>query len=461
MGIRVEEMSLTPPLERVSVSLQITVRCNIRCDFCFLDHKQCSSLNESVLYERLLPVYKGARDLTLQGGEITVLRGAKEYVLFLRREFPHIRVTLITNGVEFGENWARLSLAGDMDVVVSLNTADGARYRELVVLRPDGDRLWARVFENLRGLLRLRGAYPGSASQVSVSMVITADVSENDITDFVRLGTDLGLPVKLLFDCRPDPGQASLTRLHGLYDHIAGLVETTAAAVTVSPPPALGISERRSWVRPPFGGGLLQIDGATVCRAPWHALTITATGEVLFCPNLLGYVLGNIDRDKDIMTIWHSKRARSFRQAMLAGEYPFCSPHCPVNQNPRSCNDRVPFPGELLRQSRYDEAAKVLEQCVAANLLDASAVYHLAYCYDIKGQAERAIELYERALTLGFDEFWVRYHRGALLLKLGDSRRAHIDLRRARVLDPHHEGARQLLWRTRRSLLIPWSRRPL
>jgi MoaA/NifB/PqqE/SkfB family radical SAM enzyme len=239
---------LSPPLEDVSLTVYMSERCNIRCVFCFQDHTRGSSLDESVLYGKLLPVYHRTHALTLQGGEVTILPGTRGYLTFLQSRHPRIRLTVFTNGVEFGEEWARLALAAGMDVVFSLNAADGARYREVVVPRPGADQLWARAFGNLRGLLKMRSTFADSSSRVPISMVITADSVEEDITDFVRLGAAVGLPVRLLVD-------------------------------------------------QPFGGGLLPIVGTTVCRAPWHALTLTASGEVLFCPHLPGYVLGNINRE--------------------------------------------------------------------------------------------------------------------------------------------------------------------
>jgi predicted Zn-dependent protease len=56
-----------------------------------------------------------------------------------------------------------------------------------------------------------------------------------------------------------------------------------------------------------------------------------------------------------------------------------------------------------------------------------------------------ALARYERALAGGFDEFWVRYNRGALYTEMGEVGRAASELTRAVALNPDHGGARAAL----------------
>jgi tetratricopeptide (TPR) repeat protein len=54
-----------------------------------------------------------------------------------------------------------------------------------------------------------------------------------------------------------------------------------------------------------------------------------------------------------------------------------------------------------------------------------------------------ALRHYDRALELGFNEFWVRVHRGRLRRTLGDEAGAKADFSRAAELQPDERSARE------------------
>jgi hypothetical protein len=56
------------------------------------------------------------------------------------------------------------------------------------------------------------------------------------------------------------------------------------------------------------------------------------------------------------------------------------------------------------------------------------------------GSGDTLHACYGTALLLGFEEFWVRYGRGALCLRLGMLEQAREDLTRAHSLQPEHPG---------------------
>jgi hypothetical protein len=70
----------------------------------------------------------------------------------------------------------------------------------------------------------------------------------------------------------------------------------------------------------------------------------------------------------------------------------------------------------------------------------AEEAYLNAYCYHRLGFLSQAEACYSQALTRGYDEFWVKYNRGALYLEMGDRVRSYEDLSRARELNPQHPG---------------------
>lgn len=72
--------------------------------------------------------------------------------------------------------------------------------------------------------------------------------------------------------------------------------------------------------------------------------------------------------------------------------------------------------------------------------------YLFAYCiHQLKVDYELGLHHYDLALEYGFQEFWVRYGRGALYLQAGDIKAATYDLKRAMLLNPLHDGPKRML----------------
>ena len=97
----------------------------------------------------------------------------------------------------------------------------------------------------------------------------------------------------------------------------------------------------------------------------------------------------------------------------------------------------------LVENHQFDAALSVFEHLLSErphqpewNYL-AGLSAHMA-----RRDLERALNHYDLALEQGFDEFWARYNRGALLAELGDLERALADLERAAELNPDHDGAK-------------------
>ncbi len=65
------------------------------------------------------------------------------------------------------------------------------------------------------------------------------------------------------------------------------------------------------------------------CIAPWNEITIKANGDVMFCPDewITQFKLGNIKNDT-IDELWNGDRAKLFRKFLLSnGKFPICD-HC-------------------------------------------------------------------------------------------------------------------------------------
>jgi tetratricopeptide (TPR) repeat protein len=99
-----------------------------------------------------------------------------------------------------------------------------------------------------------------------------------------------------------------------------------------------------------------------------------------------------------------------------------------------------------VEEGKHEEAIQELTVLLNGRPLDSDPYYLMGFCLQVTGRdLEEAIQLYGRALELGHDEFWVRYNRGALYMRLGRIEEARADLARAVELDPKHDGARATL----------------
>lgn len=100
----------------------------------------------------------------------------------------------------------------------------------------------------------------------------------------------------------------------------------------------------------------------------------------------------------------------------------------------------------LIEEGDLNEAHHVLQTLIADCPCHPEANYLLGFCLHLKGAyPQDALWFYARALELGFDEFWVRYHRGSLLLSLGELGGGYRDLKRAFELNPAHPGLKGVL----------------
>ncbi len=101
----------------------------------------------------------------------------------------------------------------------------------------------------------------------------------------------------------------------------------------------------------------------------------------------------------------------------------------------------------LLDAGEFEHALEVLGEWRPADTAGlAEREYLLGFSMHMLGrEAEAALEHYNAALRLGFDEFWVLYNRGQLLRTVGKHDSALEDLRRACALRPDHTGAAEML----------------
>lgn len=103
--------------------------------------------------------------------------------------------------------------------------------------------------------------------------------------------------------------------------------------------------------------------------------------------------------------------------------------------------DSLSLARDHVNNGRYQDALPLLEAFLDQVPDYAEAHYLLGYClHSLGNDTVAAVEHYDLALENGFPEFWVRFNRGALWLQIGDCQSARDDLRKARDIDPSHEG---------------------
>ena len=116
--------------------ISVTDRCNLRCRYCMPDGITKCSMQEILTYEEIVEIAGAAEDcgitrFKVTGGEPLVRRGVETLVRSLKELPLTEQVTLTTNGVLLEEKLPVLVEAGLDAVNISLDTTDGAKYRQI------------------------------------------------------------------------------------------------------------------------------------------------------------------------------------------------------------------------------------------------------------------------------------------------------------------------------------------
>ncbi|MBK6910336.1 MAG: radical SAM/SPASM domain-containing protein [bacterium] len=105
--------SITPdmlqhwPLEYLRhLHLEMGQQCNVRCSMCYqTSFSPKDKLDDIVWKEKLLDAYAVIESITMQGGEPTVLPNCLELVRIITRDFPHVTLDTVTNGLMWNGEW--------------------------------------------------------------------------------------------------------------------------------------------------------------------------------------------------------------------------------------------------------------------------------------------------------------------------------------------------------------------
>ena len=186
---------LTDSMGRMAKKLriQVTDRCNFRCDFCmplepvWLDRAEVLRFEETERITRIL-AQMGVEKIRLSGGEPLVRKDVEVLVGLLSRIPGISSVSLTTNGSMLKEKADALRENGLKGVTVSIHSLRPDRYGELT----GTSRMLPRVLEGLRE------AKAVGLSPLKVNCVIVSGKNEDEIPDFVSLAHEEELCVRFI-----------------------------------------------------------------------------------------------------------------------------------------------------------------------------------------------------------------------------------------------------------------------
>jgi len=100
----------------------------------------------------------------------------------------------------------------------------------------------------------------------------------------------------------------------------------------------------------------------------------------------------------------------------------------------------------FIDNEQYQDAILILEQLL--NQETSNPVWNYLYAlslHQLRKDLTKALYHYNSALENGYEEFWIKYNRGLLLLEMGDKNAAVAELERAQKLKPEHKATRETL----------------
>jgi molybdenum cofactor biosynthesis enzyme MoaA len=168
-----------------------TLRCNIRCTMCFQEHYRDLDLGPNFWsdIEQSLPF---VHEITFQGGEVTLMREFRNFLKLLRA-YPHVKISLITNGTILDDDlYLALSEVAINYIIVSVNAATHKTF--LKVTKTD---LYDRVIDNVVRLRQLSAGHRLRPFDVFLSFVVMRS-NFRELPEFLQMCDRLNTQVQLL-----------------------------------------------------------------------------------------------------------------------------------------------------------------------------------------------------------------------------------------------------------------------
>jgi radical SAM protein with 4Fe4S-binding SPASM domain len=285
----------------VTVTFQVTDRCNYECVHCYQEHTEQDELTLAEI-ERILDqlAEAGVLFLTLMGGEFFMRRDADD---ILRAAHDRgFAIKLLTTGHHVHERRADL-IAGMRPIQVDMSLYAATPHVHEAVTRQQGS--WQRTYAAARRLIERK-----------VPVLLKAPVMElnaGDLGNLARLARELG--AQSSFDAKitgkEDSDQSPATLRMGQATLAAFYRDAENGMAEFLVKTYSGLDARQGELRPLHH---------TPCRAGQQAVAINPRGEVWPC-NALPIACGNL-REQSFADIWAGSRAleeiRYLRWASIA-----------------------------------------------------------------------------------------------------------------------------------------------
>lgn len=318
-------MNKTSQLHKIKkLQLEMGYACNLKCTMCFQnDFDLCKKLDKKIWQEKLLPVYKQLKTITIQGGEPTVIPECKDLIELVQKVNPNISIELITNGLSFDQEWHKYFAVGKHIVNFSLNASEKNTYEKICV-----NSNFDQVMHNLKSLIEFRNNQNNNL-KIYISFVILPE-NINQLYDFCKLGYQLNVDfLRFCFD------QSCLN----IDQKIArGQVTKSLNLLKENNDPESYNLLLLFWkfycqhknLKNEFNP--MQVDRPQFCPGPFNYLYVSPYGLVQTCL-MSNLIIGNLEKQSLIQVL--NNRTRKYLQTQRKkGLYKYCNPSCIYNQNP-------------------------------------------------------------------------------------------------------------------------------
>lgn len=313
------------------VFIEVTNRCNLRCETCprtYFTREPLKnlSLDEFVFITKQFPEMRRA---TLHGiGEPLLNRELPRMIRHLKKREVHVLIN--SNGTLLTPKWQEELIHNDLDEFRC--SIDGAKSETYAHIR--GADVLHKVEEGLAGLVETQARLKADQPRISIWCVATKE-NLSELPDLVQLAARLGVPEvylqRLTFFAQEPEEQYGMARQdHAIFGQAYEDQEKIIAECEILSA-ELGINFRAAGARDPRSSlaAARSSDAKPwhACLRPWTTAYITANGNCLPCcispfatNDYESLILGNLF-ERPFTEIWNDYLYRSFRSAFL-GEHP-------------------------------------------------------------------------------------------------------------------------------------------